>query len=166
MVCFDEFGPIELRPAHGSVWAKRNKVDRLPATYRRPHGVRHFLAFYDVRQDQLWGYIRTRKRTREVLDVLRWLRKRYPENERIFLVLDNFSPHISTSVKEWAQENRVTLIYTPTNASWLNRIECQFTELRKFVFENTYYQQHDDVKSAINRFLAYRNSRNRKRKKT
>ncbi len=36
---FDEFGPLGIRPTAGSCWAKQGKPDRLPATYRRTHGV-------------------------------------------------------------------------------------------------------------------------------
>ncbi|MBI1807315.1 MAG: IS630 family transposase [Ignavibacteria bacterium] len=164
VVCFDEFGPIELRPFHGSTWARRKKPDRLPATYSRPNGVRHFLAFYDVHQDVLWGYVRSRKRWQETLEVMQRMRRRYPKNEQIFLVLDNFSPHKRKEVRRWARKNLVTLVWTPTNASWLNRIECQFTELKKFVFENTYYKSHMECRKAINDFLLYRNKRNKKRK--
>ena len=48
----------------------------------------------------------------------------------IGIVLDNFSPHLSTNddprISIWAAANNVELAYTPTNASWLNRIEAQF----------------------------------------
>ena len=48
-------------------------------------------------------------------------------------MLDNFSRHLSTDddprISIWAAANNVELAYTPTNASWLNRIEAQFTAL-------------------------------------
>ncbi|MBI2486815.1 MAG: transposase [Deltaproteobacteria bacterium] len=163
-VCFDEFGPFELRPTHGKHYAKCTKPDRLPATYSRPHGVRHFLSFYDVHQDILWGYVRKRKRWQEVLDVLQLMRRRYPIEERIYLVLDNFSPHKRKEIRRWIRQNNVTLVWTPTNASWLNRIECQFTEIKKFVFDNTNYQTHQALIKALNKFITYRNKRNKKRK--
>ena len=149
---------------HGSVWAVRGKPDRLPATYRRPHGVRHLLAFYDVHDDVLWGYFRAHKRRQEVFDVLRRVRARYPQRERIYLVMDNFSPHRRIEIRRWARQSNVTLVWTPTNASWLNRIECQFTELKSAVFHNSSYTKHEDVKHNTYRFLRYRNTRNRKRK--
>ncbi|GAA0667625.1 hypothetical protein GCM10009535_54390 [Streptomyces thermocarboxydovorans] len=50
------------------------------------------------------------------------------------IVLDNFSPHLTTKkhtpVGDWAVANNVEFAYTPTNSSWLNRIEAQFTALR------------------------------------
>nr|WP_246102573.1 hypothetical protein [Streptomyces piniterrae] len=33
-------------------------------------------------------------------------------------------------VGTWAAANNVEIAYTPTNSSWLNRIEAQFTALR------------------------------------
>jgi transposase len=32
---FDQFGPLSIRPVHGSSWAPRNRPARLPATYHR-----------------------------------------------------------------------------------------------------------------------------------
>jgi hypothetical protein len=60
----------------------------------------------------------------------------YPSTTRLAIVLDSFSPHLSTRddprVGGWAAANNVELAYTPTNASWLNRIEAQFTAPRYF----------------------------------
>ncbi len=39
---FDQFGPLSIRPCHGSGWARKKKPDRLPATYHRIHGIRYF----------------------------------------------------------------------------------------------------------------------------
>ena len=38
---FDQFGPLSIRPFHGSAWAERKRPVRLPATYHRTHGVRY-----------------------------------------------------------------------------------------------------------------------------
>jgi hypothetical protein len=46
-VSFDEFGPLEIRPQPGQGWYHSDHPKRLPATYTRPHGVQHWLAFYD-----------------------------------------------------------------------------------------------------------------------
>ena len=41
---FDQFGPLSIRPHHGSGWAPATRPDRLPATYRRTHGIRYSTA--------------------------------------------------------------------------------------------------------------------------
>ena len=148
------------------MWAAQRQVDRLPATYHRPHGVRQLLAFYDVRTDELWGYVRCHKCWTDVLAVLKRLRARYPANERLYVILDNFAPHHRFEIQRWARKNKVVFVWTPTYASWLNKIECQFTELRRFVFHNSNYQSHTEMRTALIRFLRYHNNRNRRRKLT
>lgn len=154
---------MELRPRHGSSWSPSEHPTRLRATYERKEGVRHFLAFFDIQDDVLFGYFFRRKRYQETLSALARMRKKYPKKHRIYLVLDNFSPHRRPEVKAWAAGNNVILVWTPTNASWLNRIECQFTELKEFALSNSDYRSHQDLQAAIHRFLAYRNRRQRKK---
>jgi hypothetical protein len=42
----------------------------------------------------------------------------------------------------WAEANNVELVYTPTNSSWLNRIEAQFTALRYFALDGLCWPPH------------------------
>jgi len=163
LLCYDEFGPIELRPIHGRTWAH---PQRLPATYTRIHGTRQWLAFYDTKQDKLWGYFSRRKRWQEVLRAFKWMRSHYSVKKRIYLILDNFSPHHRPEIHRWAKENKVTLVWTPTNASWMNHIESQFTEPKDFVLSDSNYKSHFEMQHAWNDFIKYRNNKNSKRKIT
>ena len=76
-------------------------------------------------------------------------------------MLDNYSPHLSTRddprVAEWAAANNVEFAYTPTNASWLNRIEAQFQALRYFTLDGTDHASHHEQASMIRRYIAWRN---------
>ncbi|WTB02777.1 hypothetical protein OG373_04585 [Streptomyces avidinii] len=64
------------------------------------------------------------------------MRSLHPIGKRIAIVCDNYSPHLTTKrcrrVADWADANNVEIACTPTNSSWLNRIEAQFTALRYF----------------------------------
>ena len=162
-ISFDEFGPLEIRPQPGQGWCHTDHPKRLPATYTRPHGVQHWLAFYDVHQKKLWGYVRARKRHQEFLGVLKLLRKKYPKNQRIHLILDNFSPHRKAKVLRYCRKNNIHLIWTPTNASWLNPIECQFTHVKEFVIRGTYYQSHSELKNSLDKYVRYRNKQTQKK---
>jgi transposase len=166
VICVDEFGPLNLQPHPGRQWASRGGGAARPrrrrrATYARPHGVRHLLAAYDLSRDRLYGHIKPRKRRGEFLVFLRYLRTLYPPGMRLAIVLDNFSPHLSTSddprVGEWAAANNIELAYTPTNASWLNRIEAQFQALRYFTLDGTDHPSHEEQGSMIHRYIASRN---------
>jgi transposase len=117
------------------------------------------MAFYDVHHKKLWGYVRPRKRHQEALEALRLLRKKYLKNQRIHLILDNFSPHRKVKVLRYCRKNNIHLIWTPTNASWLNPIECQFTHVKEFVIRGTNYQNHNELKKALNKYVQYRNKK-------
>jgi hypothetical protein len=77
---------------------------------------------------------------------------------RIGLVLDNYSPHLSTrvdqNVGEWAKANNVELAYVPTDASWLNRIECHFAALRYFALDGTDHRDHIEQNDMIRRYIS------------
>jgi len=80
---------------------------------------------------------------------------------RIAIVLDNFSPHLSTKtdtrVGDWAEANNVELAYVPFYGSWLNRIESQFTGLRYFALNGTNHPSHREQANMIRRYIAWRN---------
>jgi hypothetical protein len=122
VICMDEFGPLNLQPHPGKQWAPAaaGKGDtahprrrRRRATYKRPHGVRHLLAGYDLSTDRLYGHVTVRKGRTEFLAFARYLRSLHPAQVRIAIVLDNFSPHLWTPtdsrVGDWAQANNVEL---------------------------------------------------------
>lgn len=134
--CLDEFGPLNLQPHPGRRWAERGGRHKVPAreprprrraTYTRAHGVRHLFAAYDLGKDQLYGHIKKTKSRSKFLEFCRYLRTFYPPTVRLAIVCDNYSPHLTTKrcrrVADWAEANNVEIAYTPTNSSWLNRIE-------------------------------------------
>jgi transposase len=168
--CMDEFGPLNLQPRPGRQWAPiatgKGSIDsprrrRRRATYTRPNGVRHLLAAYDLSRDRLYGHIRTSKGRTDFLAFGRHIRSLYPPEVRIAIVLDNFAPHLSTRkdprVGEWAAANNVELAYVPFYASWLNRIEAQFTALRYFALDGTDHESHEAQSRMIRRYIAWRN---------
>ncbi|ATY86015.1 hypothetical protein CVV65_14665 [Kyrpidia spormannii] len=80
---------------------------------------------------------------------------RHHRSKRLYVVLDNFSPHKHRTVTEWAAENNVELVFTPTQASWLNRIECHFAPLRSFVLRGSHYPHHEALATAIRSYLRW-----------
>jgi transposase len=166
VICMDEFGPLNLQPHPGKQWAARGGGGDRPrrrrrATFTRPHGVRHLLAGPDLSRNRLYGHIKARKGRTEFLAFCRYLRSLHPPSVRIAIVLDNFSPHLSTKtdtrVGDWAAANNVELAYVPTYASWLNRIEPQFTALRYFALDGTDHSSHLEQARMIRRYIAWRN---------
>ena len=75
---FDQFGPLSIRPCHGSAWAERKRPVRLRATCHRTHGTRYFHGCYCVGDDQLWGVMRERKGADHTLAALKSVRAARP----------------------------------------------------------------------------------------
>lgn len=132
-------------------------VARVRATYRRTAGIRHFLAFYDLETDRLYGRFTEHKKARDILSFLRWVRSRYPREQKLHVVMDNYGAHITAAVMAWAKTHKVRFYLTPTNGSWLNRIESQFTALKKFALQPSDYHSHEEQQAAIESYLTWRN---------
>jgi transposase len=169
--CVDEFGPLNLQPRPGRQWAAisgKNKEPgrgprrRLRATYTRTAGVRHLVAAYELGEDKLYGHIKPRKTRARFLEFCHYLRSLYPPPVRIAIICDNFSPHLTTRkdqrVGQWAAASNAEIAYTPANASWLNRIEAQFTALRYFALDGTDHASHREQGSMIRRYIIWRNN--------
>jgi len=169
--CVDEFGPLNLQPRPGRQWAavsgKGKEPGRAPrrrmrATYTRTAGIRHLFAAYELGEDKLYGHIKPRKTRARFLEFCRYLRSLYPLSVRIAIICDNFSPHLTTAtdarVGIWAAASNVEIAYTPTNCSWLNRIEAQFTALRYFALDGTDHASHKEQASMIRRYIRWRNN--------
>jgi transposase len=142
-------------------WAPRQHVRRLPATYTRPHKTRYFLGAYDVRRDHLLGIFRRHQTWQECLELLQAIRARYPRHERLHVVLDNRKSHACPPVLDFVQQNNMRLVFTPTYSSWLNRIECHFTAIKKHALAGRYFENHRQQNAAIRAYLHYRNQRSR-----
>jgi transposase len=158
VVCFDECGPLSLRPWPGSGWFPQGRPRRMRATYRRTQGVRHLFGAYDVGADRLWGELQERKRAADVGSFLEAVRARYPKDVTVYVVMDNLSAHWTPDICSWAVANNVGLVATPTYASHLNRIECHFWAFVEYVVRGSDYPDWDTFKEATSLYLEHRNS--------
>src|SRR3954453_16263719 len=161
VVCFDEMGPIQLIPHHGSGWAAEKRCERLRATYNRRNGVRYLFGAYDVHADRLHGRLRAHKNAREVLAFYQQIRMRYSPRLRLYLIADNLSTHKTPAITEWAEGANTELVFTPTYASFLNRIECHFWGIGEFVINNADYDSWDALAKAMADHIRYRNGPHR-----
>ncbi len=158
VICVDEFGPLNLQPRAGTCWAGPDKsVQRQRANFNRFGGVRHMFGAYDLKTGRLHGRFVERKNWKKFLSFLRWLRRRYRDAGTLHIVLDNVAYHKRTEVLEWAEENDVRFNFTPTYASWLNRIEAQFAALKKFALDGSDFRTHAEQQQAIEQYLKWKN---------
>ncbi len=113
-------------------------------------------AALDLATGQMFYRFRDRKRWREFLGFLKQLRARFPTG-KLYVVCDNYGPHKKAEVVDWCDLNGVELVVTPSNASWLNWIECEFTALRYFTLDGSDYPSHTAQETAIAGYVRWRN---------
>lgn len=157
VICFDECGPLEIKPIGGECWAPENKPQRFPATYRRLQGTQQFISFYEVTDDCLMGEVRERKTHIDILECFRKLRGCYPSPVVLYIVEDNLSAHKHKRVLEYMDYNNMVPVWLPTYSSWLNLIESHYRPLRKFTIRNSNYKNKEKQSEAIYDYLNWRN---------
>ena len=60
-------------------------------------------------------------------------------------------------VSDWCAGHDVELVFTPSNASWLNWIECEFTALRYFTLDGSDYPSHAAQETAVPGYVRWAN---------
>jgi len=126
------------------------------ATYRRTLGTETLLGFYDVHADVLSGIFEKRKRVREVTSAFRRLRACYP-GKTLYVVLDNLRQvHDHPRFLRVCRRMGIRLVFTPTEASWLNAIESHFGSLKRATLVGSDDRDHISRRRRIYRYLRLR----------
>jgi hypothetical protein len=137
-------------------WAANGKPQRHRATYTRKKGVEQLHGFYDVHANCLVGRVRKRKTAQDILACFARLRRCYPKQLRIYVVMDNLSANVAAA-KAFFPEHNMEAVYLPTDASWLNAIESEFTPLHAATIKNSDDDNHLERRRRIYRYLHWRN---------
>jgi hypothetical protein len=139
-------------------WAPKGKPQRHRATYTRKKGVEQLHGFYDVHANCLVGRVRKRKTAQDIVACFARLRQCYPRQIRIYVVMDNLSANIAAANAYFPKHN-MEAAYLPTDASWLNAIESEFTPLHAATVKNSDDDNHLNRRRRIYRYLRWRNRR-------
>lgn len=138
VVCFDEKSYQMTSETRTPLPARPGKVLRYDYEYKR-EGTRNLFAFFEPKA--AWRHVAvTGQRTGlDFAEQMRWLvEARYPEAEKIRVVLDNLNTHKLPWLYEAFDPERARAIarklefhYTPKHASWLNMVEIEFSVLQR-----------------------------------
>ena len=137
-VCMDEVSKQLLRDTRQSLPMEPGRAQRQDYEYERG-GVVNLFMFCEPLQGRRWVDV-TERRTKcdwahqikELVD------ERYPEAERIVLVMDNLNTHTPASLYEAFDPteakrlaNKLEIHYTPKHGSWLNMAEIELSVLSR-----------------------------------
>ena len=157
VVAGDEMGPISLKPHGGRTWARSTHPRRVRATYHRHGGTRYLFGAYDFYHDKMHGYLVRKKDTASWVRYLRYVRSKYPNGGKIYLIQDNLSTHTTSQAYAEARRLNIEFVLTPTNASHLNPIECHFGELKTLALTGSDYQDWKSLGRALQGAIRWRN---------
>ena len=117
--------------------------DRPPVAGQHPSHLRDYeyerlgtvslLAGLDLHTGRVIEIISDTHTSADFIAFLKKLDGAYPEHQKIRLVLDNHSAHVSKETRSYLDTapQRFVFVFTPTHGSWLNLIENQFSKMTR-----------------------------------
>ena len=89
---------------------------------------------------------------------LRQIDRETPKGKTLHLIADNYATHKHPAVPAWlAKHPRFNMHFTPTSASWLNRIERFFRDISETRLRRGVFTRVPELVSAIDGCVARRN---------
>lgn len=100
--------------------------------YRRL-GTVSLLAALDLHSGRLIETISNTHKSADFIAFLQKLEQAYPAHQKIRLLLDNHSAHLSRETRNYLDSvpQRFVFVFTPTHGSWLNLIENLFSKMTR-----------------------------------
>jgi len=137
-VCMDEVSKQLLRDTRKSLPIEPGKPERRDYEYERA-GVVNLFLFCEPLEGQRWVDVTERRTKADWAEQIKELvDERYPEAERIVLVMDNLNTHTPGSLYEAFEPKEAKRIaekleihYTPKHGSWLNIAEIELSVLSR-----------------------------------
>lgn len=91
----------------------------------------------------------------DYIGFLQKLDRKYPEGDKVRLVLDNLKVHKSVKVREYLETvpGRFEFVFTPTHASWLNLVEGFFSKMTRQMLQGIRVKSKDELVARIYRYF-------------
>ena len=128
-------------------------VEGVTHDYTR-HGTTTLFAALDIATGQVLTQCRRRHRHQEYLSFLKHIEANVPEDLDVHLIVDNYSTHKHTRVKQWQGSHpRYHVHYTPTYSSWLNQVEIWFNRITQQAIRRGTFSSVNDLVKKIDQFV-------------
>ena len=122
------------------------------------HGTTTLFAALDVASDKVTARCRKRHCHQEWLSFPRLIDRETPAELDLHPVCDNYATHKHAKVRAWvAKSFRIHLHFTPTFASWLNKVERWFALLSQRAIMRQTFHSVTDLKRKIMAFCEHYN---------
>jgi len=119
-------------------------------------GTLSLLAGIDLQTGEAIPLIKETHNSEDYIEFLKLLDAKYPDGDKIRLVLDNLRVHTSEKVKEYIAtlpEGRFEFVFTPKHASWLNLVEGFFSKMTKQMLKGIRVKSKEELEERIYRYF-------------
>jgi transposase len=137
---------------------KPGRAGAMTHDYKR-HGTTTLFAALNILDGTVIEHSMKRHRHQEFIRFLNTIEAQVPKRKTIHAIVDNDATRKHPKVRGWlARHPCWTFHFTPTSASWLNAVEGFFAKLTRRRLQRGVFRSVDDLKAAINRFVAETNA--------
>ena len=114
-------------------------------------GTLSLLAGIDLQTGDAVPLISDTHNSDDYIQFLTKLDKRYPDEDKIRLILDNLKVHTSQKVIKYLHTipGRFEFVFTPKHGSWLNLVEVFFSKMTKQLLHGIRVDSKDELKQRI-----------------
>lgn len=119
------------------------------------YGTLSLLAAIDLLTGEAIPFISDTHKSSDFVEFLSRLDVKYPEGDKIRLILDNHSAHTSQETQRYLNEHsgRFEFVFTPTHGSWLNMVEGFFSKLTKQMLQGLRVNSKAELEERIYRYF-------------
>ena len=119
------------------------------------HGTVSLMAAIDLLTGHVHGQVVDRHRSREFVEFLKSLDRRFKPEMKIRVILDNHSAHVSKETRAYLATvpNRFEFVFTPKHGSWLNLIETFFAKMTRTFLRGIRVSGKAELKRRILKYL-------------
>ncbi len=158
VLCCDEKSQIQaLDRTQPGLPMKRGRAATMTHDYKR-HGTTTLFAAINTLDGQLIAQCQPRHRHTEWLKFLQQIDRQRPSAKALHLIVDNDATPKHPVVQAWLDKHpRFTMHFTPTSASWLNRIERFVRDISEKRLRRAVFTSVPDLVSAIDAYVGEHN---------
>ena len=118
-------------------------------------GTLSLLAGIDLLTGEAIPLVSETHKSKDFIEFLKKLDAKYPEGEKIRLILDNHSAHTSKETQKFLamHPGRFEFVFTPTHGSWLNMIEGFFSKITRQMFKGIRVSSKEELADRIYQYF-------------
>jgi transposase len=136
---------------------QRGRLRRIEYEYKRC-GTRNIFAAFNTQTGEVTVRVTHNRKQPAVLAFLNHLCARYRRG-KIIMITDNIRTRTNEAAKQWLRQHpRVSFVFTPVHASWLNQVEIWFSILSKKCLKHRAFDNGCAFAGAIYSFVRHWNN--------